>query len=764
MKLTVLKNNVPTDEVLVETPNISEKYEIFVGRSEDCHVRVDDPLISRHQFVLKNIDSSWTCQKLTQLGTVTVNGQSQNPMKIQNGDEIKCGAYSFVVSDLPNTFGSSRSDNYGSSSSSSSSTSPQAQIYIPTPEPVRVMPDLEPLDDLEPVSMDSVSLDDDEDLGGGSDVSLEVSSTDANEGSSSGLSMESFEKDESSFKELGEDSGSVSLDSPSTEGSNEFGGDLSLDEPQAETQDVNATETYTESDSPDDSSNTRVFKSFVKYQLILFGQHAPYDRFSIEGDEVFFGRDAKKCQIILNDPEVSSVHAVLRKSSSEITLEDLNSSNGTILNGSRINKATVVPGDEFLIGGTSFKLEVKSDLLDAESDRLMPVEKNQFIEREEIEEVDIPMDDDDLNFSADAPKEKSIIKRILKDPVQRKKALYAIVAATIMLVLFYEPEEELPSQKKVAKEKAVPQQKAKIKLTKELETRRNVAYELGVDFFEQNKYSEALQQFQVVTEIDPDYKKVQTYLEQTKVGLKRIEELETQRRTEEDRIKTKKLIEELLVKARAAVKEKQVQVAENLFSQITEKDPENIEVQQLKLELEAWQKEQERAALEKATKEAARKAQVDAFTPSKTFYLKKEWYRAILKLEEFLRRKGTDEDLVKEASDMLSDAKDQLASELGPLLGKARSLKEGQDLKAAYEAFLEVLRVEPTNAEALNEVDNIKNQLEARSKRVYREAIIAESLSLFNDAKEKFQEVQQISPTDSEYYNKASEKLKDYLE
>jgi hypothetical protein len=35
---------------------------------------------------------------------------------------------------------------------------------------------------------------------------------------------------------------------------------------------------------------------------------------------------------------------------------------------------------------------------------------------------------------------------------------------------------------------------------------------------------------------------------------------------------------------------------------------------------------------------------------------------------------------------------------------------------------------------------------------------------LFQDAKEKLQEVQQISPVDSEYYKKASEKLKDYMD
>jgi len=301
-------------------------------------------------------------------------------------------------------------------------------------------------------------------------------------------------------------------------------------------------------------------------------------------------------------------------------------------------------------------------------------------------------------------------------------------------------------------------------LSKELENARNVSYELGVSYFEQSRYDLAQVEFQKVVAIDPDYKKVQSYLEQTNVGLKRLQELEAARRAEEERIKTKKFVEELLVKAREAVKERQVQVAESFFSQITEKDPENIEVSQLKLELEAWQKEEERKALEKAAKEAARKKMVDSLTPGKTFYIKKEWYRAILKLEEFLRIQGTDEDLVKEGSEMLSDAKNQLASELGPLLGKARSLKEGQDYKAAYEAFLEILKIEPTNTEALNEADDIKSQLDARSRKIYREAIIAESLSLFTDAKEKFLEVQQISPTDSEYYKKASEKLKNYLE
>ncbi len=740
MKLIVFKNHQPQNEITVDTTDIHEMYEIYVGRSDDCHVQIDDPIISRHHFVLKNKLSNWYCEKISQLGVITLDGSIITNSEIRNGDEIKCGPYSILISGLIDA---------RSLEKSSSSTMPESTerfLREEPPQPAKPAPD--------PVSM--MSSQPEEVLS-----SEELQTTESIEDNLEEVSSLDSLDEEAPSQENFEDS--LSSDISSDETSEELISPSDFND--SANEDSQGYEVAT-TDS-DQSESTRVFKAFVNYQLVLFGEHAPYDRFQIDLDEIFIGRDSKKCQIVLNDPEVSSVHAVIRKSLSDVTLEDLNSSNGTILNGERINKAQLSTGDEFVIGGTSFTLEVRSDLLDSESDRLMPVESGQYVETEEIVEEEIS-NDGDINFDSEAPPEKSIIKRIWKDPVKRKKAIYVAAGLAILMILTAEDEpQEAPVKPKVAKEKTAQLDKnAKPKkiLSKELENARNVSYELGVSYFEQSRYDLAQVEFQKVVAIDPEYKKVQSYLEQTNVGLKRLQELEAERRAEEERIKTKKFVEELLVKAREAVKERQVQVAESFFSQITEKDPENIEVSQLKLELESWQKEEERKALEKAAKEAARKKMVDSLTPGKTFYIKKEWYRAILKLEEFLRIQGTDEDLVKEGSEMLSDAKNQLASELGPLLGKARSLKEGQDYKAAYEAFLEILKIEPTNAEALNEADDIKSQLDARSRKIYREAIIAESLSLFTDAKEKFLEVQQISPTDSDYYKKASEKLKNYLE
>jgi pSer/pThr/pTyr-binding forkhead associated (FHA) protein len=748
VKLIVLKNNVPLNEVTVETSSVDDIHEFYVGRSEDCHVQIDDPLISRHHFIIRNQGKRWYCEKLSQLGVITLNGAVVSKNELSSGDEIRFSAYAMIVTDLPSATPLSIEPH--NSYDSNISTPPKLEVLeqhndfvsSETPLPVESTGPVEVVEANELEEQLVVETSSPPEVTGGEDI----------------LNLNSFESADPSTEAFSTDV--VDTFDPNKDQEDKVSlGENQLDSTLSDEQSLVASS---------DNEGTQFFKSFVNYQLVLFGEHAPYDRYQIDRDEIFIGRDPKKCQIVLNDPEVSSVHAVLRKNNVDVVLEDLNSSNGTILNAERVNKANLSVGDEFVIGSTSFSLEVRSDLLESESERLMPVESGQVVETEELIEEEINPQSEEIDFSSEIQQEKSIIKRIMRDPVKRKKAIY-VFAAVVLGYLFLLPEEQgdRPQKAKPKEAKSAladPEASKKLNLSKEQESARNVAYELGVSYFEQSRFDLAQIEFQKVVTIDQDYKKVQSYLEQTKVALKRIQELEAQKRAEEDRVRNKKIVDELLVKAREAVKDKKVQIAESFFSQIIEKDPENIEVSQLKLEIEAWQKEEERKALERAAKEKARKQMVDAFTPGKTHYLKKEWYRSILKLEEFLRLKGMDEDLVKEASDLLSEAKTQLSSELGPLTGKARSLKEGQDLKAAYEAYLEILKVEPTNTEALNEVDEIRSQLDSRSKRIYREAIIAESLSLFSDAKEKFQEVQQISPTDSEYYKKATEKLKNYLE
>ncbi|MDO9181112.1 MAG: FHA domain-containing protein, partial [Bacteriovorax sp.] len=519
--------------------------------------------------------------------------------------------------------------------------------------------------------------------------------------------------------------------------------------------------------------NTKVIQSFSKVQLELFGDTAPYDRYLIESGKTFIGRDATKCQIVLNDSEVSTVHAVITKNNIQITLEDLNSSNGTILNGERTNKAILNHNDEFVIGGVTFTVKFQSDFLKEENSTLMAVDENQTVEVEEVVEVQTE-DGESVDalgeMISNAPEEKSIIKRIWKDEQKRKKAIYAIVVLVGAWFMFGDdggskaPVASKKTKKTLMKNESGVSTPGK-KLSEEERQALSARYEIGKNHYNYGRYREALDEFQKIASIDPNFNSsLQSIMALSKEGLSKLEEQERKRVSEQSSAEKKIKVKELIAKAQDYVKERRVELAQDIFNEIAKLDPENIELTRMKLELEDWLKEKVKKELEEASRKKAREDKVEKLKPGKNLFLQKEWFKSIGKLDDFLKLKDMDEDLIKEASEMLKTARDEIGAAVAPLTGKAKSLMEGQDLKGAYEVYQQILKIEPSNAEALNSTGDIKDILNNKAKKIYREAIISESLSLFQDAKEKFQEVQQVSPVDSAYYKKASDKLKDYLE
>ena len=72
--------------------------------------------------------------------------------------------------------------------------------------------------------------------------------------------------------------------------------------------------------------------------------------------EVAIGR--QDTDLVVEDPEVSRRHAVLRSSDGSVIVEDLDSTNGTFVNGERIASPIAVrPGDEIRVGQTTLKIE-----------------------------------------------------------------------------------------------------------------------------------------------------------------------------------------------------------------------------------------------------------------------------------------------------------------------------------------------------------------------------------------------------------------------
>ncbi len=83
--------------------------------------------------------------------------------------------------------------------------------------------------------------------------------------------------------------------------------------------------------------------------------------FPIEGDEVTVGRQG--CTITIDDTKSSRKHCVIRFQAGGYMLEDLQSSNGTQLNGASVEKRALMGGDVITIGRTEivFQLDAGED-------------------------------------------------------------------------------------------------------------------------------------------------------------------------------------------------------------------------------------------------------------------------------------------------------------------------------------------------------------------------------------------------------------------
>ncbi|WP_437900106.1 AgmX/PglI C-terminal domain-containing protein [Sorangium sp. So ce124] len=98
-------------------------------------------------------------------------------------------------------------------------------------------------------------------------------------------------------------------------------------------------------------------KQRVALTFALYQNEALVRRETITQDIVKVGKDAKS-HLRVDDELASRMHAVIEVASpQDITLIDLGNEPGTMVNGARVNKCKISPGDQLQIGGTKIMLE-----------------------------------------------------------------------------------------------------------------------------------------------------------------------------------------------------------------------------------------------------------------------------------------------------------------------------------------------------------------------------------------------------------------------
>ncbi|MFO0594457.1 MAG: FHA domain-containing protein [Myxococcaceae bacterium] len=106
---------------------------------------------------------------------------------------------------------------------------------------------------------------------------------------------------------------------------------------------------------PDFSADMTVpsMKKMQRAVLIVNDRETP-----INADRFVIGRDVS-CNMTIDAPRISRQHAVLTPHRDFVELEDLNSSNGTWMNGDRISKVELRDGDEFFLGDVQMQIQFR---------------------------------------------------------------------------------------------------------------------------------------------------------------------------------------------------------------------------------------------------------------------------------------------------------------------------------------------------------------------------------------------------------------------
>ncbi len=73
------------------------------------------------------------------------------------------------------------------------------------------------------------------------------------------------------------------------------------------------------------------------------------------------GRSAKLCDLVVDQTSISKQHCVLVKTDGLLYLRDLGSTNGTRVNGQRVVRGALLPGDKLSFSGVTFRVHLGPD-------------------------------------------------------------------------------------------------------------------------------------------------------------------------------------------------------------------------------------------------------------------------------------------------------------------------------------------------------------------------------------------------------------------
>ena len=121
---------------------------------------------------------------------------------------------------------------------------------------------------------------------------------------------------------------------------------------EAEQGDLGSTMVYSAVRAPREQAPAEEPKAVTRALLVRDGK-----TFVIDNPRAVVGR-SRRCDLVVDDPNVSRKHAELQLRGSDWFVVDLESTNGVVVNGKQVSSTRLSPGDEIMLGTSRFRFNI----------------------------------------------------------------------------------------------------------------------------------------------------------------------------------------------------------------------------------------------------------------------------------------------------------------------------------------------------------------------------------------------------------------------
>lgn len=760
--LSLMKNGSPLKSVPVDR-------EIDIGRDEACVIRLDDRAVSRrHARVSPGPGGQVSVRRESDVGAVLINGVECTEGIASPGDVIEIGQYRLRV-ERPESADAPRS------------VVERPVLTAPTPTPASTLA-LAPSPEAPSIA-----------VSGGEPAfssAFELEAGPAAPERTSELVHVQAPIDELPGNTLlsPADTPTASVvDEPIAGGPNDPLAQLmpTLEAPPAFTEGTGLTSNVSE------DAATRVMESSrVQARVsIEAGDGSPAREVEVTKDETYIGRDPE-CEILIEDKKLSRKHTLILRKGMSFLIKDLGSSNGTYLNGQKIEQASLSSGDEIKVGKATLRFTAESADYEKKAQSFMELTHDPLAPEGEPTPIlsggSQPPPASFLEAAPAAPlagsgltglsglagaqpgpgPKASLVEKFKALP-RRKQIVYALVAIGLAFNFLVDDDKpSKPAAKPKASASATPAAGKNVAFDalppdkkKYVETQHALAFE----HFRTREYDKSLFELGKIFALVNDYKDSREIERYAKEGKRKLEQIEEERKRREEETRLRARVGQLVEETRALMASRSYPQAKELFSEILALDPDNADVASWRKDIQGWEELEAAKAQARRVREELNQQGREIFDQGVAFRKQDKLFAAMSRFESVEAAGVTDAKLLARAAAQIREIRAEIESRRTPLLAAGKAAEDSGDLSAAYKAYQKAAEVDPRHPDGAAGMARVRSALNERNKQIYIEAVLAESYSDFSLAKRKYQQLLESAPSDDVYHQRAKRKLAGYF-